>query len=76
MRDRGSDLRPWRKARMREVERKAEDLRGEQERWAQELHPDVRRVGGHLHGPLLGGFYRKSDMRTLSTLNPCRQAGG
>ena len=53
MLDNFDGLHSWREAQMQPVRDAAQRLQSARQQYAEQLHPDVRKVIGHLHSPLL-----------------------
>ena len=54
-------LHAWREAQMQQIRVAAKRLQAERVRWAEKLHPDVKKVIGHVHLPLLDWLDRNTE---------------
>ena len=79
MHRKGDRIRGWREKRMALIRSKARELRPAQRAWAETLHPNVRRVIGHIHLPLLEWLLQRihyEDVDYVRTLTRGRNVVG
>ena len=71
--DRWEHLHTWREQEMRLIRTAARRLQQQREQWARGLHPDVRKVIGHLHLPLLDWMVKRSSFQGTHYVNRLMQ---